>query len=298
MMYKIQQFDLEDAMEMAKQDLDLIRHKGDVLAISCLKKNYRTKCKRNICKNERMSSRLGNLRLKKGEEKHVNGPCKGKGLLGPNGGSGGKFEGGFWGKVGSCGDNVKRKVSCRNGWEDQITYHLSAEGGAFKQKVYSENWDDGPRRGFKSLKQRIGADGELPTGVLNSLTPEHVIHCNTENECTQLAKSLPPTEAALLDWAINLMADVSSNPLTALIHAVQIMNLLKTLIMKTLCEREESSSGFEPLSSCANNRSPNNKVEHPYLLKNATLKRLGSENEEQFWSFPRQRPAHSRILIT
>ncbi|GJW38297.1 mitochondrial outer membrane protein porin 2-like protein [Tanacetum coccineum] len=30
---------------------------------------------------------------------------KGKGLLGPNGGSGRKFEGGFWGKVRSCGSN-------------------------------------------------------------------------------------------------------------------------------------------------------------------------------------------------
>nr|GEX14725.1 Rho GTPase-activating protein 3-like [Tanacetum cinerariifolium] len=136
---------------------------------------------------------------------------------------------------------------------------------------------------------------ELPTGVLDSVTPEHVIHCNTEDECTQLAKSLPPTEAALLDWAINLMADVvkhdqqnkmnarniamvfapnmtqMADPLTALIHAVQIMNLLKTLIIKTLREKEESSSDFEPLSLCANNRSPNNKVEHPYLLKNALI---------------------------
>ncbi|GJY77529.1 Rho GTPase-activating protein 3, partial [Tanacetum coccineum] len=77
------------------------------------------------------------------------------------------------------------------------------------------------------------------------------------DERTQHAKSLPPTEAALLDWALNLMADVvkhdqqnkmnaqniamvfapnmtqMADPLTALIHAVQIMNLLKTLIMKT-----------------------------------------------------------------
>lgn len=49
---------------------------------------------------------------------------------------------------------------------------------------------------------------ELPTGVLDSLTPEQVMHCNTEEDCTQLMKSLPLTEAALLDWAINLMADV------------------------------------------------------------------------------------------
>ncbi|KAG8391982.1 hypothetical protein BUALT_Bualt01G0244300 [Buddleja alternifolia] len=107
---------------------------------------------------------------------------------------------------------------------------------------------------------------ELPSGVLDSLTPEQVMHCNTEEECTQLVKLLPPTEAALLDWAINLMTDVvqhenhnkmnarniamvfapnmtqMADPLTALIHAVQVMNLLKTLIVKTLREREESAA--------------------------------------------------------
>lgn len=49
---------------------------------------------------------------------------------------------------------------------------------------------------------------ELPTGVLDSLTPEQVMHCNTEEECTQLVELLPKTEAGLLDWTINLMADV------------------------------------------------------------------------------------------
>ena len=49
---------------------------------------------------------------------------------------------------------------------------------------------------------------ELPSGVLDSLTPEQVMHCNTEDDCTQLVKQLPLTEAALLDWAINLMTDV------------------------------------------------------------------------------------------
>lgn len=37
------------------------------------------------------------------------------------------------------------------------------------------------------------------------------MHCNTEEDCTQLVNLLPPTEAALLDWAINLMADVVHN---------------------------------------------------------------------------------------
>lgn len=49
---------------------------------------------------------------------------------------------------------------------------------------------------------------ELPTGVLDSLPPEQVMQCRTEEDCAKLAGLLPPTEAALLDWAIHLMADV------------------------------------------------------------------------------------------
>ena len=43
------------------------------------------------------------------------------------------------------------------------------------------------------------------------MTPEQVMHCNTEEECSHLASTLPPVEAALLEWAINLMADVVQN---------------------------------------------------------------------------------------
>lgn len=105
---------------------------------------------------------------------------------------------------------------------------------------------------------------ELPTGLLDSLSPEQIIQSQTEEECTQLVRFLPPTEAALLDWAINLMADVAqmehlnkmnarnvamvfapnmtqmADPLTALMYAVQVMNFLKTLIIRTLREREDS----------------------------------------------------------
>ncbi|XP_071716590.1 rho GTPase-activating protein 5-like [Rutidosis leptorrhynchoides] len=141
---------------------------------------------------------------------------------------------------------------------------------------------------------------ELPTGVLDSLTPEQVMHCNTENECSHLVTSLPQTEAALLDWTINLMADVveyepqnkmnarniamvfapnmtqMADPLTALIHAVQVMNFLKTLVIKTLREREEL---FQVSPSCEDKT----KLERPNLLN-----RIESDNEEKFWSFPRK----------
>lgn len=49
---------------------------------------------------------------------------------------------------------------------------------------------------------------ELPTGILDSLSPEQVMQCQTEEECSELVRRLPHTEASLLDWAINLMADV------------------------------------------------------------------------------------------
>ncbi|CAH8390048.1 unnamed protein product [Eruca vesicaria subsp. sativa] len=49
---------------------------------------------------------------------------------------------------------------------------------------------------------------ELPTSVLDVLSPEKVMQCQTEEEYVELVNLLPPTEAYLLDWAINIMADV------------------------------------------------------------------------------------------
>ncbi|KAL8496354.1 hypothetical protein ACS0TY_020169 [Phlomoides rotata] len=104
---------------------------------------------------------------------------------------------------------------------------------------------------------------ELPRGVLDSLSSEQVMQCQSEEDCDALVRLLPPTEAALLDWAINLMADVvqeehlnkmnarniamvfapnmtqMADPLTALMYAVQVMNFLRTLIEKTLRERRD-----------------------------------------------------------
>lgn len=120
---------------------------------------------------------------------------------------------------------------------------------------------------------------ELPSGVLDGLSPEQVMQCNTEEEFIELVNQLKPTETALLKWAIDLMADVvekeetnkmnarniamvfapnmtqMSDPLTALMHAVQVMNLLKTLIVKTLRERGETEGGgYSPMSSSFSDR--------------------------------------------
>ncbi|KAG6403834.1 hypothetical protein SASPL_136067 [Salvia splendens] len=104
---------------------------------------------------------------------------------------------------------------------------------------------------------------EIPSGILDSFPPEQVMEAQSEEECSRLVGFLPPTEAALLDWAVNLMADVAqfehfnkmnarniamvftpnmtkmSDPLTALMYVVQVMNFLKTLVVKTLRERDE-----------------------------------------------------------
>ncbi|CAM6090090.1 unnamed protein product [Calypogeia fissa] len=114
---------------------------------------------------------------------------------------------------------------------------------------------------------------ELPRGVLDSLSPEQVMQCHTEEQCVELVKLLPPTQAALLDWAVNLMADVAqeeqinkmnarniamvfapnmtqmADPLTALMHAVQVMNFLKTLILRTLRDREDVVLDARPASA-------------------------------------------------
>lgn len=49
---------------------------------------------------------------------------------------------------------------------------------------------------------------ELPDGVLDCLTPEQLKECKSEKDYLQLVSLLPSTEAALLDWGVNLMADI------------------------------------------------------------------------------------------
>lgn len=50
---------------------------------------------------------------------------------------------------------------------------------------------------------------ELPSGVLDSLSPEQVMQSQSEEDCARLVTLLPAMEAALFNWAINLMADVA-----------------------------------------------------------------------------------------
>lgn len=135
---------------------------------------------------------------------------------------------------------------------------------------------------------------ELPKGILDSLDPEQVMQAQAEEECSHLVRLLPPTEAALLDWAINLMADVAqlehlnkmnarniamvfapnmtqmSDPLTALMYAVQVMNFLKTLIVKTVRQREDSVVESDPTVK------PSDDGDHRH---HTTLKVMNEEEE-------------------
>ncbi|PIM98187.1 GTPase-activator protein [Handroanthus impetiginosus] len=156
---------------------------------------------------------------------------------------------------------------------------------------------------------------ELPSGVLDGLSPEQVLNCNTEEESVELIKQLKPTETALLSWAIDLMADVveqeesnkmnarniamvfapnmtqMSDPLTALMHAVQVMNLLKTLIMKTLRERDEAAGGdYSPLSSRSSDQQTDEEYDSQQEM-DASCESTGtaSDDDEQAQYSPRSK---------
>ncbi|KAF2321616.1 hypothetical protein GH714_000643 [Hevea brasiliensis] len=166
--------------------------------------------------------------------------------------------------------------------------HLYAQGGLQAEGIFRINAENSQEEYVRDqLNRGVVPEGidvhclaglikawfrELPTGVLDSLSPEQVMQCQTEEDCAELARRLPPTEAALLDWAVNLMADVvqqehvnkmnarniamvfapnmtqMADPLTALMYAVQVMNFLKTLILRTLREREDSVVEPTPIS--------------------------------------------------
>ncbi|KAF0893769.1 hypothetical protein E2562_029665 [Oryza meyeriana var. granulata] len=107
---------------------------------------------------------------------------------------------------------------------------------------------------------------ELPGGMLDSLPASEVMRCQSPEDCARLCERLPAAKAALLDWAVHLMADVAReersnkmgsrnvamvfapnmtqalDPLTALKHAVHVMNFLTMLIDGALNHGATSSS--------------------------------------------------------
>ncbi|KAK6137048.1 hypothetical protein DH2020_029209 [Rehmannia glutinosa] len=166
---------------------------------------------------------------------------------------------------------------------------------------------------------------ELPSGVLDSLTPEQVMHCNTEEECSMLVKLLPCTEAALLDWAINLMADVVQHQHHNKMNARNIAmvfapNMTQTLIVKTLRERDESAGGtffaectdsFEKIEEGSNTTdevvlheqtiddgcSCKEAASDDNLLRSSTLERLECDNNENPLSIIRSTKSYGECTL-
>ncbi|KAG2290513.1 hypothetical protein Bca4012_028394 [Brassica carinata] len=217
---------------------------------------------------------------------------------------------------------------------------LYTEGGLKAEGIFRINPDNGKEEHVrKQLNRGVIPRGidvhclaglikawfrELPTGVLDVLTPEQVMKCNTEEDCNKLVTLLPPVESALLDWAIGLMADVveheqfnkmnarnvamvfapnmtqMADPLTALIHAVQVMNFLKTLILMNLKERENADAKARWIEKQTSDPSEEWEQQHseilapkkpnhnPKFLRVATLCRLEADNEEKFWNIEKR----------
>ncbi|GJS84416.1 Rho GTPase-activating protein 5-like protein [Tanacetum coccineum] len=158
-----------------------------------------------------------------------------------------------------------------------LQHHLYRQGGLQAEGIFRISADNSQEEHLRTqLNRGLVPDGidvhcfaslikawfrELPTGVLDHLSRNQLMQCRSEEECLGLVRLLPPMETALLDWLINLMADVvqheqfnkmvthniamvfapnmtqMTDPLTALMYVGQVMKFLKTLILKTLRER-------------------------------------------------------------
>ncbi|KAJ0547541.1 putative Rho GTPase activation protein [Helianthus annuus] len=160
---------------------------------------------------------------------------------------------------------MQRRLYAQGGLQAEGIFRVNGDNGQEEQIREQLNRGEVPENiDVHSLAGLIKAwFRELPNGVLDSLEPEQVMQAQSEEECARLVRLLPPTEASLMNWAVNLMADVAqlehlnkmnarniamvfapnmtqmTDPLTALMYAVQVMNFLKTLIVKTLRERED-----------------------------------------------------------
>lgn len=85
-----------------------------------------------------------------------------------------------------------------------------------------------------------------------------------------------------------------ADPLTALLHAVQVMNFLKTLILKILREREESAAAEARLnSSCSKSPNHNNDLPHSIMgpaqddsLMTTTMDSPEACIDEKLWCSP------------
>ncbi|CAI5960304.1 unnamed protein product [Closterium sp. NIES-65] len=113
---------------------------------------------------------------------------------------------------------------------------------------------------------------ELPEGLLDLFTPNQVAGATEEAAATALAETLPAIHRELLDWVINLMADVVEHeaenkmnarnialvfapnmtqvidPMIGLQHAVRVMEFLRALVEKRRNERAAMGGSLPELT--------------------------------------------------
>ncbi|KAJ7976139.1 Rho GTPase-activating protein [Quillaja saponaria] len=207
--------------------------------------------------------------------------------------------------------------------------HLYAQGGLQAEGIFRINAENSQEEYVREqLNRGVIPDGvdvhclaglikawfrELPTGVLDSLSSEQVMQSKSEEECAQLVRLLPPIEAALLDWAINLMADVAQlehlnkmnarnvamvfapnmtqmeDPLTALMYAVQVMNFLKTLVVKLLREREDSMVESTQVSNLEPFRDDEDRSSSQLIVEEGDNEAYNESDEEK--AYDAEKPA-------
>ncbi|CAI7865242.1 unnamed protein product [Closterium sp. NIES-53] len=113
---------------------------------------------------------------------------------------------------------------------------------------------------------------ELPEGLLDLFTPNQVAGATEEAAASALAETLPAIHRELLDWVINLMADVVEHeaqnkmnarnialvfapnmtqvidPMIGLQHAVRVMEFLRALVEKRRSERAAMGGSLPELT--------------------------------------------------
>ncbi|KAG2260123.1 hypothetical protein Bca52824_079417 [Brassica carinata] len=111
---------------------------------------------------------------------------------------------------------------------------------------------------------------ELPRGVLDPLPAGQVMQCESDDDFVKVVRLLPQTEASLLNWAINLMADVVQfehvNKMNSHGRSIDCIDVCgssdevaKSLTEKTLGEREATSTHVD--TRCSNEAEEGEKEE-------------------------------------
>ncbi|CAI7728572.1 unnamed protein product [Closterium sp. NIES-53] len=152
---------------------------------------------------------------------------------------------------------------------------------------------------------------ELPYGLLDSVSPSRLANTpNTTEASVELAAKLPATERGLLDWALNLMADVCahgeenrmsarnmavvfapnmtqvSDPATALQHVVRVMDWIRLLVDHRVAERsEKEGEGAEKGGGGAEGEEAEKQQEEKKIEKEEKkMEKADEEKEEAFAS--------------